>query len=42
MPHVKLTRHLQQYFPALGEVDVEAAIIAEVVAALDRQPVRVG
>lgn len=35
MAHVQFTRHLSLHFPALRDMDVEAATLAEVVARLD-------
>jgi molybdopterin converting factor small subunit len=36
VPRVRFTRHLRLHFPELRDVDVEAATLAELVAALDR------
>ena len=35
MARVTFTRHLQRFFPDLGDVEVEATTAAELVAALD-------
>ena len=37
MAHVQFTRHLLRYFPDLGEVQVEASTVSELVAALDEK-----
>ncbi|MDP2315275.1 MAG: MoaD/ThiS family protein [Pseudomonadota bacterium] len=37
MAHVRFTRHLQRYFPALHDQEVPAATVAELVAELNRR-----
>ena len=37
MPRVQFTRHLQRFFPQLTEVEVPAATVAELVAALEKR-----
>ena len=35
MAHVSFTRHLQRYFPELGEVELPASTLRELVSMLD-------
>jgi molybdopterin converting factor small subunit len=37
MPHVKLTRHLERFFPDLAEGEVPGATVREVVDELERR-----
>ena len=37
MPHVKFTKHLQQFFPDLKDGQVEGATVAEIVRRLDER-----
>lgn len=37
MPRVQFTRHLQRFFPQLGEVEVPAGTVAELVDALEER-----
>jgi molybdopterin converting factor small subunit len=37
MARVQFTRHLNRFFPALGEEDVEASRVSELVQGLDRK-----
>ena len=35
MAHVKFTNHLKRFFPALSEVSVDGATVADIVSALE-------
>ncbi|PJF38750.1 MAG: molybdenum cofactor biosynthesis protein MoaD, partial [Phototrophicales bacterium] len=37
MPHVKFTKHLQQFFPDLRDGSVEGATVAEVIRKLNQR-----
>lgn len=37
MAHVSFTRHLQRFFPDLGEIEVEAANVRDLIAELERR-----